>query len=133
MSNIIELPNFKSIKDAENYAQGLFMQLAAAQAQNKELAEKLEHAESLLKATPSIEIGEGSSDDVEKLLLREIGYLEVQSRIGGLDNDETKRLKMLVDGLVSHRRQKNDQVPERKQSQKRLNTNELLSIVKNNE
>lgn len=131
MSNIIELPNFKSIKDAEKYAEGLFMQLAAAQAQVKELTERLTHAENLLKNGDKTL--DPNTDNVETILTREINYLEVQSRIGGLDMDETKQLKMLVDALVSHRRQRNDQPAEKKQSQKRLSANELLSIVKNNE
>lgn len=130
MSNIIELPNFKSIKDAEEYAKGLFMQLAAAQSQIKELKEKLHHAESMLNGSDDVSFNK-DGDDVEKLLLREIGYLEIQSRIGGLDNDETKKLKMLVDGLVSHRRQKEGQdTGVKKPSQKRLNPNELLKLVK---
>jgi hypothetical protein len=131
---MIELPKFKSIEEAEEYAKGLFMRCAAAESTVKELEEKLSHSEKLLKVPPK-DIDE-QDEQLEQLLMREINSLDTMSRLGGLDNEDTKRLKMLVDSLVSLRKQaqgvidKKEKTDSKKKSQKRLSTNDLMTIVK---
>jgi len=71
-----------------------------------------------------------NESDVESLLLRELAYVDKLSQGGGLDSDETKQLKMLVDSYVALKRK--DALPKGKAKTKLpSDPKELLDIVKN--
>jgi len=97
---IVDLSHYKSRKELESYATSLFTQVAILQSKLAEIEAKELHARDLLKnsAVPDI------SSEEERLLIREIGYLDNVSRMGGLSLDETKQLNLLISCLVSIRK-----------------------------
>ncbi len=123
-----DIKSFKSRKELERFAEDLMATNRVITNEIEDLREKLTHCEQMLKQAQEIPNLE------EGLLLREIGVLDTMSKQAGLDLNETKQLKMLIDSLVALRRQKGGQEPDNKRKPKLPNDpSKLISIVKNSE
>lgn len=125
--NLLDLSTYKTRKDLEQYATALFTQVAVLQSKLKDLEEKEKHARELLENTKSLELPETSLE--EELLIREIKYIDQESRMGGLDLEKTKQLNLLIGCLVSIR--KGEKVDTTKMSKAaKMDKSELLKLIK---
>lgn len=116
----LDLSSYKTREELEEYTKMLFIQVGMLQNQIKDIESQQTTIE-----TPKDDI---SSE--ESLLLRELGYMDKLSQIGGLSLDETKQLKMIIDALVSLRRVEKGLPDEKKSRSKKQDTTKLLQMIK---
>jgi len=125
---LIDFSQYKTEKELKEFCQQLYSTNLVLQNKISNLEEKLEHAEKLV-VTPKVVATE---DDLYQLLLREIAYIDNLSKQGGLNSEESKQLKILVDSYVSLRRQNAEKEPKKA---KRLPNDpaKLIALVKGSE
>lgn len=125
---MIDFKKYKTEKELQEFCQQLYSTNMVLQNKLESLEKQLKHAEELLKNIPT---ETSTEQDLRDLLFREIAYIDKLSKAGGLNNEETKQLKLVVDAYVALERK--NQQPAEKGSRKKSNKSaaELISIVKN--
>lgn len=96
MNNVIDINELKDVAEWRLYAESLFNALQKSEALSKQLNEKIEHLESLLKATDNKLI----PIPIEQLICElQIKMLHDAAMSRQLSLEETKRLDLLVKNL----------------------------------
>lgn len=125
--SLLDLSTYKTRKDLEQYATSLFTQVAVLQSKLQDLEEREKHAQQLLKDSNVPELPKVSVE--EELLIREIKFLDQESRMGGLDLEKTKQLNLLIGCLVSIR--KGEKVePQKVSKATKMDKADLLKLIK---
>ena len=127
---MIDLTKYKTKKDLQDFTKALYTQVNILQEQNKVLQDKLNHSEELLKNSKVPEVK--SDDPVESILYRELKYLDVLSKQGGLSGEETRQLKLVCDALIGYMRLQQNPEDNKKPRTKPKDVAKLLQMVKDN-
>lgn len=123
----INFSKFSSMRELRIFTEKLFKQLVDAKDKIAELTEKVQHSEELLRNSDVPDIKKMPIE--EAIIMREIAYVDVASQDGGLNTEETKQFKMLVDSLVALRRGDGPSKKKKDSKLKGKSPAELLSIV----
>jgi hypothetical protein len=125
---MINFKKFKDRKELEEYCQELYTATLTFQNRIKSLEEKLKQSEELIKNTPT-EIS--TEQQLRDLLMREIAYMDKLSKVGGLNAEETRQLKLVVDAYVALERKNQQPADTGKKKKLPQDPAKLISIVKN--
>jgi hypothetical protein len=98
MSNILDLSQFKSIKELQEYANKQYMTIGVMKQKNDELIEKMKHLESLLASKATV-LNVGSEQ--EEICRIEINRLYQKTMRGPLEFQEVKVLETFTKILLA--------------------------------
>lgn len=122
----LDFNKFKTEKELKEFCTQLYNTNLLLQNKIEQLEESIKHTQDLLTNAPTL----ATEDDLEKLLMREIGYIDKLSKNGGLNTEESKQLKIMVDSYVALQRQKAG-APEPKKAKRLPNDPaKLIALVK---
>ena len=125
---MINFKKYKDRKELEEFCKQLYTTNLTLQNRIESIEKKLKHAEEIIKNIP---IDTATEKDLKELLLREIAYIDKLSKAGGLNSDEAKQLKIIVDAYVALERKNLQPVESKKKSKLPQDPAKLISIVKN--
>lgn len=126
----LDLTKFRTLIELKRFTESLFNQHITLKKELIETREKLAHTEDLLKNANVTEVSKKPVE--EEVLLREIRVIDrlSQNSMNGLNIEEVKQLKMLVDALVATRRKDPIKKESKKKSLDGKSSADLLKMVR---
>jgi len=111
--------------ELRTFTEKLFNQLVIAKDKINELEDLVAHSKDLLR---NVNLRKVPLE--EEIIMREVEYVNTLSQNGGLNIEETKQFKMLVDSLVALRRNGEPVKKTKDDKLKGITPAKLLSIIR---